>query len=115
MAVANFGDLRELYDLEVLKPERKAYKLSYRVLDPNSIEKCNVQLAVSCFHESTINGLRYYANNGYPHFVGTADFLEIIHRWYSVLNVKSLYSGQKKEMHIEIQFTKVIAHFNLIS
>ena len=65
------------------------------MLNPSSIEKTNVQLANICFHESTINGLRYYANNGYPYFQGTAAFLQIIHDWFSIINVKSLYAGQK--------------------
>ena len=92
---ANFSHIQELYDLEAGKPERMAFKLSKKMLNSSSIEKTNVQLANICFHESTINGLRYYANNGYPYFQGTAAFLQIIHDWFSIINVKSLYAGQK--------------------
>ena len=92
---ANFNDLQVLYDMEISKPERKAYKLSQKILNPKSIEKTNAQLAVGCFHDSTINALRYYSTKGYPQFEGTADFLQIIRNWFSIFNVKSLYSGQK--------------------
>ena len=92
---ANFDHLQELYNIERAKPERKAYKLTYKLLHPNSIEKSSAQLAVGCFHQSTINALKYYAKKGYPEFSGTAEFLQIIHNWFSVFNVKSLFAGQK--------------------
>ena len=92
---ANFNDLQVLYDMEISKPERKAYKLNQKILNPKSIEKTNAQLAVGCFHDSTINALRYYSSKGYPQFEGTADFLQVIRNWFSIFNVKSLYSGQK--------------------
>ena len=57
---ANFNDLQVLYDIEINQPERKAYKLNQKILHPKSIEKSNAQLAVGCFHDSTINALRYY-------------------------------------------------------
>ena len=92
---ANFNDLQVLYDIEINQPERKAYKLNQKILHPKSIEKLNAQLAVGCFHDSTINALRYYSTRGYPEFEGTADFLQVIRNWFSIFNVKSLYSGQK--------------------
>ena len=66
-----------------------AYKLNKKVLNPNSIEKANVQLAYACFHESTIYGLLYYSLNGYHHFKETAKFFQIIRDWFDVVNVKS--------------------------
>ena len=52
-------------------------------------------LANSCFHDSTINGLKYYATKGYPSFENTAAFLQIIRNWFDVVNTKSQFSGQK--------------------
>ena len=72
-----------------------AHKLNKKMLNPTSIEKTNVGLANACFHESTINALRFYSTQGYPSFKGTAAFLEIIRNWFNVVNVKSQFSGQK--------------------
>ena len=69
-----------------------AYKLSDKVLNPESIEKTNVSLADACFHESTIYALKYYAKHGYDSFSETADILQIFRNWFNAVNVKSLYS-----------------------
>ena len=91
----NFAHIRELYELELGKPIKMAYRLSDRVLNPASIERTNVSLADACFHESTINALKYYANHGFPNFLQTANVLQIFRDWFNVVNVKSLYSGHR--------------------
>ena len=72
-----------------------AHKITDKVINPVSIEKTNVHLADACFHNSTINALRYYAKNGYPHFTETADVLQIMRNWWDIMNVKSLFTGQQ--------------------
>ena len=59
------------------------------------IEKTNVKLADSLFHESTIEGLVYYSKHGHPEFQSTASFLRIIRTWWNVCNVKSRYAAQR--------------------
>ena len=93
---ASFAHIKQLYDIEICKQERMAHKLTKKLLQPSSIEKVNVMLADACFHESTINALKCYASHGYPHFSGTAAFLQIIRNWFNVVNVKSFFSGQQK-------------------
>ena len=83
--IANFSDIEKLYELELTKPEKIAHKLSRKMLYPNSIETTNVKLADACFHESTISGLLYYEERGYPRFKETATFLKIIRQWFNVL------------------------------
>ncbi len=51
--VASFGHLEALYELELGKAVKIAHKLLDKVLHPKPIEKTNVQLADSFFHEST--------------------------------------------------------------
>ena len=65
------------------------------MLRPTSIEKTDVGLADSCFHESTINALRYYSNHGYSKFFENAEVLQIFRTWFNATNVKSLYTGQR--------------------
>ena len=50
---ARFADLKLLYDIELGKPLRKAYKLSDKILAPTNIEKANVMLTDGLFYEST--------------------------------------------------------------
>ena len=64
-------------------------------MNPAAIEKCNVSLAVSVFHESTINALDQYSNQ-FPEFGTTASFLRIILSWWNRVNVKSRYIGERK-------------------
>ena len=81
--------------MELGKPIKMAYRLSDRVLNPASIERTNVSLADACFHQSTINALKYYANHGFPDFLQTANVLQIFRDWFNVVNVKSRYSDQR--------------------
>ena len=93
---ARFADLKLLYDIELGKPLRKAYKLSDKILSPTNIEKTNVMLADGLFHESTINALRHYGKKeDYQSFLQTAELLWIFRQWFNVLNVKSRYDGQR--------------------
>ncbi len=93
---AKYAHLEQMYNLELGKPLKLAYKLNDKVLHPSNIEKTNVQLADNLFHESTINGLRYYAGKGNSEWNATADFLEVIRNWWNILNVKHPMLGIKK-------------------
>ncbi len=92
---ASFLHLEQLYNLELGKPLKMAYKLSDKVLHPTNIEKTNVLLADSLFHESTIAGLRYYTEE-FPEWRYTADFLQVVRNWWNILNVKSVSIGTRK-------------------
>ena len=92
---ADVNHIEQLRNIELGKPLKYAHKLTDKVLHPMPIQKTNVQLADSLFHESTIEGLVYYSKHGHPEFIFTANFLRIIRTWFNVCNVKSLYAGQR--------------------
>ena len=97
---ARFADLKLLYDIELGKPQRKAYKLSDKILAPTNIEKANVMLA---FYESTINALCYYGKKeGYESSLQTAQLLWISRQWFNVLNVMM---DREPAIHGEMQLT----------
>ena len=54
-----------------------------------------MKLADSCFHESTINALKFHSNHGHSEFGGTAKLLTIFRQWFNMLNVKTLYDAQR--------------------
>ena len=70
----NVAHIKEMYNLELGKNLKIAYKLSEKVLNSLILEKTNVMLADACFHESTINGLKHYGERGYPHKIARVMF-----------------------------------------
>ena len=87
---ANFSDVQAVYNNECHKPLRIAHKLSETVLNPKTIKKVNVKLALSLMHESTISALKHY---GYSE---TAAVLELFLKFWSILNVSSSTIGKQK-------------------
>ena len=90
-----FDHLKDLYKMELGDPMKRAHKLNDTVLHPSSVEKTNVMLADSCFHESTIVGLKHWGKRGFPQFLETAEILSIFRTWFNFFNVKSQYDGQR--------------------
>ena len=73
-----------------------AHRLTEKVFHPTSIEKTNVKLADTVFHESTINALQYFGENGYPEFLQTANFMRAGRKMWNITNVKTVYAGHAK-------------------
>ena len=40
--------------------------------------------------------MRYYVDNGYPHWQETLNFLHLVAKWWSILNVKTPSTGKRK-------------------
>lgn len=103
--VANFNHLKKIYEMEMGMPIKFGFKLSDKCLNPAPIEKTNVMLANSVFHESTINALEHYAEKGFPEFKETAKYLRIIRTWFDIMNVKKRFTGQQKRDINKMPFT----------
>ena len=91
----DFNHLKRLHELEFGKSPKIAYKLNDRNLASTPIERCNVGLADSISHESSIQGLIDLSAD-YPEFRTTATFLQIIRRWWNVVNVSNSTVGKRK-------------------
>lgn len=93
----SFQHIEELYNLEKGNPVKMAYKLSDKVLHPTSIEKTNVKLADSVFHDSTIDAMEFFATHGKKdEWRDTLTFLKIIRHWWNIVNVKTITAGKRK-------------------
>ena len=57
----NVQHINDIYNIELARNPKIAYRLSDKVLRPATIEQTNVSLADSFFYESTINALKTYA------------------------------------------------------
>lgn len=107
---AKFKDIVDLYNLESTSSLKKAHRLTPSTLDPKSIEKTSVKLAISVFCESTRDALRFYSSKqagqtggendseaGVENaWTGTADFIALILKLWNVMNVKSMTKGKHK-------------------
>jgi len=94
---ANFQHIADLYNKESSMSLKKAHKLSPAALNPKSIEKTSVKLAVSVFSESTRDALRFYAEHeGEGSWSATADFISLVLKLWNVLNVKTRDKGKQK-------------------
>ena len=94
---ADFGHIAELHHHEETMSLKKAHMLRPAVLQPKSIEKTSVKLAVAVFCESTRDALRFYAEHeGKVHWTGTADFVNLVTKLWNVLNVKTCCKGKFK-------------------
>ncbi|QQP53921.1 Putative LOC101234561, partial [Caligus rogercresseyi] len=73
------------------------HKLTERVLYPRTLEKMNVKLTNSLFHESTIAALRHYGSEeDKKDWMVTANFLEVIWTWWMIINIRSPQIGFHK-------------------
>ena len=91
-----FAHIRRIHEIEKGLPEKMAYKLTEKVLEPKVMEKTSVKLADAVFHESTINALNYYAENGYEKFKDSASFAKTVRDWFNTVNVKTIDHGNRK-------------------
>jgi hypothetical protein len=95
--VADFQHIEDLFYHEENMSLKKAHRLKMAALNPKSIEKTSVQLAVSVFNESTRDALRFYGEtDDKPSWLGTADFLALVIKVWNVLNVKTSSKGKHK-------------------
>ena len=93
----NLQHIKDMYNAELGKSVKIAYRLSDKVLNPATIERSNVSLADLQFHESTIAALNLHAvEKACPEYTETTNFSELIRRWWNLLNSKSTLTGQAK-------------------
>lgn len=77
--------------MERVSPTKLAHKLTDKVLHPSNLERVNVKLTAAATHESTSAALRHFARLQpcLSDFNDTAEFLELMRRWFNICNVKS--------------------------
>lgn len=91
------SDLEKVHALEQGAEVKMAYRLTDRVLHPNSVERVNVQLAASVSHETTVAALQFYGQQAqHQGFNQTAEFLQMIRTWFNIINVKSPWAHVKR-------------------
>lgn len=90
-----YDHVQALFEKEQGKAVKMAHKLSDKVLFPKVLEKTNVMLADSFFHDSTIAALEYHSDS-IVNSMDTATFLRLIRRYWNTVNVKTPSKGIHK-------------------
>lgn len=85
---AKFSVLREIYKKESNQLLKTAPKLNFKTVFPTILERQKVSLAINVFDESTIAAVRLHTGNEED---GTLTFLEIIHQWWTIMNIKDKF------------------------
>ncbi|XP_077544212.1 uncharacterized protein LOC144156208 [Haemaphysalis longicornis] len=120
MLSASFGTIVEVYNLEVGQLLRHAYTLSRKALFPSDIEKQNVKLALQVLNDTVpLAVLEIGGKNDLCHVEGTATFIEIMVKWWKIVNVKTPSKGARlrdefQEPVFSLSDSKVDFLYNLL-
>ncbi|KAG0415443.1 hypothetical protein HPB47_007385 [Ixodes persulcatus] len=96
MLSASFTTIREVFNLECDQLLRYGVSLSRKTLNPSNIERQNVKLALKIFHDSLPPALCSIGEKkGLKYLEGTASFIEIIVKWWKIVNVKTPNKGTR--------------------
>lgn len=94
---ASFQALKKLHEIESGKLLKYSYGLTEKALSPTSFERQNVKLALQVINSVVAEGLELVGEEEQiSHYKQTAEYIKIIFRWWSIMNVKTLYKGEHK-------------------
>ena len=94
---ASFDTLRKLYEIESNNLLTYNYTLTFKALHPSSFERQNVKLVLKIFNDLVANSLRELGPKyNLQFYKDTANYIEIIRKWWDVVNVKTPYKGVHK-------------------
>ena len=95
---AVFSDLINIYHMEKESILKDGYKLTWKSLFPNNIDRQNVKLALKVFDRTTIAALEVLGphTSKLQHWEGTAQFISIVLKFWNIVNVKNTTKGLHK-------------------
>ncbi|KAH6933235.1 hypothetical protein HPB50_013744 [Hyalomma asiaticum] len=91
---ASFKHLRDLHKEESGLLLKSGYGLTSKALNPSNLERQDVKLVLQVFNPHVAEALT--ARSGevdFQHAAATADFIRVILRWWSIVNVKTPNKG----------------------
>ena len=97
---ASFSHLDVIYQLEQTSVIKQGNRLNYKCLHPHSIERQNMKLALRVFCDTTVASLRTFgpSQEQLPNGEGTQVFIEIILKFWNIVNVKTPFKGKHKKL-----------------
>lgn len=98
ICLARFSVLRNIYESEKNSLVKAAPKLNHKTVYPNNLERQQVTLALNIFDESTIAAVKESKE------YATANLLEIMWKWWNIMNVKNKFVHILKRKEIAKPF-----------
>ncbi|KAG0418297.1 hypothetical protein HPB47_004972 [Ixodes persulcatus] len=96
MQTASFSTISDLHSKECDQLLKYGYGLPRKALYPSNIERQNVKLALQIFNDSLPVALRALgAKHNMFSFEATANFIDIIPKWWKIVNVKTPWKGKR--------------------
>lgn len=115
MRLASFQALKSMHLSEKNKLLQYGYTLSLKALYPTSIERQNVKLALQIFNSNVATALcELGSKKQFESFEDTAAYIQIICRWWDVVNVKTLEKGNRHRNPYEQHITKNSIHIEFL-
>lgn len=110
-AVASFDALKCVHSIEKNQLVKYGVSLSLKSLYPSHLERQNVSLALRIFNDCIPVALRKLGPlHNISHSYSTASFIEIICKWWDVLNVKTLWKGKRLRNPLQEPITRKSSH-----
>nr|CAH7769842.1 unnamed protein product [Callosobruchus chinensis] len=91
---ASFHSLKTLYNSESNKLLKFGYSLTLKALFPSNLERQNVNFVLKVFNSFVSEALLTCGVN-INHSKSTADFINIILKWWRIVNVKTPFKGKR--------------------
>ncbi|KAH7959066.1 hypothetical protein HPB49_008015 [Dermacentor silvarum] len=102
MQTASFATIRDLHSKECDQLLKYGYGLSRKALYPSSLERQDVKLALQIFNDYLPEALRALgAKHNLFSFEAMATFVEIILKWWKIVNVKTPWKGERLRDHFQ--------------
>ena len=107
--LAQLNTIKTLYMSESNSLVKLAPSLNQKVLFPSSFERQNVKLVTGLFNEKVVAALTLL----HPSEDGLIEFLNIINKWWNIVNVKTFLKGQTRHLP-EAEPIKAVDSNNLV-
>ncbi|XP_067127709.1 uncharacterized protein [Centruroides vittatus] len=109
--IASFSALKQLHSNEKLNLLKYGVNLSLKSLYPSDIERQNVKLVLHIFTPSTYIAMRELGCvKHFDNWETTANYIEVICRWWDIVNVKTPLKGLRLRNPFQEPITKNSDH-----
>ena len=103
---APFTTLYELHKLEINHVLKYSYNLSLKALYPSNFERQNVKLVMQIFNDYVSTSLKTLGDKiNLTNSKDVALFIDIITRWWEIMNVKTPFKGQRLNNNYQYPLT----------
>lgn len=109
--IATLSTLHKLHYIEKSNLLKYGYGLTLKALYPSSIERQNVKLALQIFNLNIVEALRTFGRkHSLENWESVANYIDIICKWWDIVNVKTLLKGQRLRNRYQEPVTKNSFH-----